>query len=1071
MHFPLERTATFFRKSEFRFVQCQVAGLRLSGLRHAQFRSLATLLVTATLCGIAFSADATEPIKFNRDVRPILAKHCFACHGTDQNKREAELRLDTLAGATADLGGYQALVPGNADESELWKRVVATDDSQMPPAEFHAQLTENDRATLRDWIKSGAPYEAHWAFQPPVKPNPPNVADITNPIDAFVRQKLAEQNLEPATEADRATLIRRLSLDLNGLPPSVAEIDAFLADDSENAYEDLVDRLQARVTYGEHMARYWLDLARYADTHGLHLDNERSMWPFRDWVVRAINDNLPFDEFTRWQLAGDLLPSPTVDQLIASGFNRCNVSTSEGGSINDEWIYRYAVDRTATTAEVWMGLTAGCAVCHDHKFDPLSTREFYSLYAFFHSAADPAMDGNIAETPPIMKLIPEDDKTRVAELRSKIAAVDDRVDSTLTHFEYVDPATTEPPLTEKEITSIWFDDFFPAKANLGASGGPELKLVDKDSGPVFSGNLAVLRSADAVVGQDFFTSGGNFVVPDDGEFFVHCYLDPENPPEAVMVQFHTKSWKNRAVWGDAEKIPYGAADTTERVAMGALPRTGEWVKLKFSAAKIGLTGGTVVTGFAFTQFAGTVSWDLLGISAVLNPAENPRYSWRAWLNRDFAKLRSDLTPAMRREFQGRTPETWNEAETKRIFDYWVRNFSADAKELIKGMKSEKAPLEKEIAEIEKRAPATMIMAELKKPRDSFVMLRGAYDQPGESVSPNVPAFLPPLRDGTANEGDRPNRLHLANWLLDRRHPLTARVTVNRVWQQFFGTGLVETSEDFGTQGQLPTHPELLDWLAVQFIDDGWDMKRLIKRIVTSKTYRQSSRHSPELLLIDPANRLLATGPRMRLDAEVLRDQALQLGGLLVPTVGGPGVKPYQPDNIWEPVGFGNSNTRNYKQDTGDSLYRRSIYTFLKRTAPPPFLASFDAPNREQSCSRRQSSNTPMQALQLLNDVQHIEAARGLAERIIRHGGNQLPDRVTWGWRVVTGRMPTDSETDIATQLLDSSVKRFAQDLEAAKALINYGDSDPSKDIEPAELAAHTLFANLLLNLDETVSKN
>lgn len=1035
--------------------------------------SYRTLLYCLLLSGQAFqyaSAESREKLSFNRDIRPILSDHCFACHGFDEDTREADLRLDVADGPLTDLGGHQAIVPGVPADSELWKRVSAdSEDRIMPPPDFGKPLSSEQQAMLYQWIQQGADYEQHWSFVTPEMPVIPEVESASNPIDAFLQHKLSEEGLRPAPEAEKVTLIRRLTLDLTGLPPTPAEVDAFLADHSDDAYARLVDELQSRVTYGEHMARYWLDLARYADTHGLHLDNERSIWPYRDWVVRAINDNVAFDDFTRWQLAGDLLPEPTRDQLIASGFNRCNVTTSEGGSINDEWVFRYAVDRTSTTVEVWMGLTAGCAVCHDHKFDPLSTKEYYSLYAFFHSAADPAMDGNKSDTPPILRLVDPSDAGRVEEVRKQIAAMEDEINHRLDHFEYQDPAQADPPVSSSTLEEIWFEDTFPEGANLGAQGGPELKRVNRGEGPVFSGDSALSRTADGVVAQDYFSQGGNFKVPSQGKLFAYCFLDPQNPPEAIMLQFHTDGWKNRAVWGNPEKIPFGQAGTTEKVHLGDIPEAGQWVRLEVDADKLGLTAGTVVTGFAFTQFGGTVTWDHLGVSSSINPSEDATWSWTVWTQQDYGQLRQSLPDDLKRLLQGRSPDKWNDEETQRVKKFWLRNIYAGVSPEIVQRKSDKSRLEKEIADIEQAAPITFVMADLEKPRESFVMLRGAYDRPGAQVSRDVPKFLPPL--SAPQNGNGYTRLDLANWLLDRRHPLTARVTVNRFWQQFFGTGLVETSGDFGSQGQPPSHPDLLDWLAVQFIEDGWDMKRLVKRIVTSHAYRQSSVVTADLLAKDPDNRLLARAPRLRLDAEVLRDQALFVSGLMVPTIGGPGVRPYQPPNIWEPVGFGNSNTRYYQQDRGDALYRRSLYTFLKRTAPPPFMSTFDAPNREQSCAQRQRSNTPLQALQLMNDIQHIEAARGLATRMIHEGGKTAQQRIRWVWRVATSRYPDADEARIAHQTLKLHRERFQSDPASAEQLIAYGESSADPSIPPTQLAAYTLLANLLLNLDETLNKN
>lgn len=1013
------------------------------------------------------AADRAGQTSFSRDVRPILSEHCFACHGFDESSREADLRLDIAEAATEDRGGMQAISPGKPQESEVWRRITAADpDEVMPPPSFDKSLSDEQKEILQRWIEEGAEYESHWSFVAPVKPSVPDVPGAENSIDAFLQARLQAEGLTPAAEASKETLIRRVTLDLTGLPPTLDEVDEFLADTSRDAYERLIDRLQSRPSYGEHMGRYWLDLARYADTHGLHLDNERSMWPYRDWVVRAINQNVPFDEFTRWQLAGDLLADPTEDQLIASGFNRCNVTTSEGGSIQEEWIYRYAVDRTTTMAEVWMGLTAGCAVCHDHKFDPLTTKEYYSTYAFFHSAADPAMDGNIADTPPVLKLIPDEDKARTALLDREIAAIDERIDTALANFNYTDPATLEEPPPLLTTEEIWFEDAFPSAAQ---PQGGSLTLVKKPEGEVFSGAAALQRKATNEVAQNYFAGGAEFVVPPNGRFFVHCYLDPHDPPVAIMVQFHTDAWNNRAVWGAEEKIPFGRANTNEKVVMGPLPRTGEWVKLEFDAARIGLAAGAKVSGYAFTQFAGTVTWDRLGIVSRANPATDPAWSWQVWSRQPERERRKVLPDDLRRQLQGRNADRWTVAETQRLRRFWLRHIYAGARELVEPLEAEKTPLEKEKSEIEKAAPVTLVMADLPKPRDSFVMKRGAYDRPGDKVTRNVPSFLPALPDKP--EGVDYDRLDLADWLVSDQHPLTARVTVNRFWQQFFGTGLVKTSEDFGTQGELPSHPELLDWLAMQFQEDGWDMKRLVRRIVTSHAYRQSSQATPELVQRDPENRLLARGPRFRLDAEVLRDQALFVSGLLVPAIGGEGVKPYQPPNIWEPVGFGRSNTRYYQQDSGAALYRRSLYTFLKRTAPPPFMASFDAPNREQSCARRGRSNTPMQALQLMNDVQHIEAARNFAERIVKEGGSSDDNRIVWAWRTVTARRPDSEERAILCDALQQHRQRYAADQNAAAELVAYGESEADPELDKAELAAWTLVANLILNLDESVSKN
>tara|TARA_R110002049_G_scaffold27321_3_gene94443 strand:+ start:90879 stop:94067 length:3189 start_codon:yes stop_codon:yes gene_type:complete len=1049
--------------------------------------SLGVLLVASVSQGSANDGHGEDDgrgesdISFSQDVRPILSDHCFACHGPDAETREADLRLDSLESATEN----GAIVAGDVDASELFARITSDDgDLVMPPPEFDKPLSVSQQATLRRWIESGAPYETHWAFAAPVRPSVPAVPSLAgkgtaHPLDAFLQQKISEAGLTPSPPADKRTLIRRATLDLTGLPPTPDEIDAFLDDTSSNAYEKLMDRLFSRATYGEHMARYWLDLARYADTHGLHLDNERSMWPYRDWVVRAFNQNLAFDEFTRWQLAGDLLEDSSREQQIASGFNRCNVTTSEGGSINEEWVFRYAVDRTTTTAEVWMGLTAGCAVCHDHKFDPISAHEYYSLYSFFHSAADPAMDGNKIDTPPIVKLYSDEQESKVQELNRRLAAVNKRIQSRLDAFVYKDPAEQNPAPEPDLIDTIWFEDAFPQGAKTKNLGGP-LTLVSKQESAdkqgagnrpdaVFSGEKALRRKAEQLE-QDFYNSGAKpFVVPSGGKIFAYCYLDPDDLPDAIMVQIHTDTWEHRAVWGQQAKIPFGKIATDSKRRIGDLPDPGQWVRLEFTPRQVGLKANDKVTGFAFTQFGGTVTWDHLGVRQTLDKAKDATWSWKRWKGSFGGKNVPSFPDHLRSIVRAKQPDKWTQSEREEIFDQWLRNVYGGTKPLLGQLAIDQDKIETQIAELEKTVPVTFVMADLPEPRESFVMVRGQYDNPGEQVTRDVPSFLPPLN--RPSDGRMPNRLDLANWLVSGEHPLTARVTVNRFWQQLFGTGLVRTSGDFGSQGDPPSHPELLDYLAVEFVDSGWDVQRLLRLMMTSHAYRQSSVVTKQHLDRDPSNRLLARAPRLRLDAEVLRDQTLFISGLLVQTIGGEPVKPYQPPNIWEPVGFGRSNTRYYDQDHGDALYRRSLYTFLKRTAPPPFMSTFDAPNREQSCSARQRSNTPMQALQLMNDIQHVEAARHFAARIIREGGASPAKRVRWAWTWATGRPPRSAERDVAIDMLRMFQDRYRQDDESAKALTSYGESDTDDAIEPDQLAAYTMLANLLLNLDETVTKN
>jgi hypothetical protein len=848
-------------------------------------------LLAAVLAASALPVSA-ETRSFNQDIRPILSDKCFACHGIDAAHRKGELRLDTQEGAFGKAeSGAVAIKPGDPKGSELWVRINATDDDEiMPPPKSHKTISPAEKERIHEWIEQGAKYQKHWSFETPVKVALPATTG-RNAVDAFIFDRLKREGLAPLPEADKTTLIRRVSFALKGLPPSVAEVDAFLADASPDAYEKLVDRLLASPQFGEEMARHWLDVARYGDTHGMHLDNERSMWLFRDWVVGAFNKNMPFSQFTIEQLAGDLLPNPTDDQLIATGFNRNNVTTGEGGALDAEFIFRYAVDRTSTTAQTWMGMTAGCAVCHDHKFDPLSQKEFYQLYAFFHSSADPAMDGNALLVSPTMKVIAPEQKKTLAEKEAQRTAAAKRLEDAMKSLDYVDPATL-----------------------------------------------------------------GDVVEPDS--------------------------------------------------------------------------------------------------------------SLSQWISKHEGKDTKDL-PADVNKILKRKPDAKRSAEQEKvILDHFLANVNPKTKAVIGPLKADVAKLEKEVAEFDKALPASFIMRDLDKPRDSFVMMRGAYDKPGDKVGRDVPAAFPPLPNK-----EKPTRLDLAKWLVADNHPLTARVTVNRFWQQFFGVGLVKTSGDFGSQGQPPSHPELLDWLAVDFRENGWNMKKIVRLLVTSATFRQSSDAPAALWKRDPENRLVARGPRLRLDAEVVRDNALAVSGLLDLTMGGRGVRPYQPPNIWEPVAYIRSNTANYKADTGNALYRRSLYTFLKRTAPPPFMANFDAPSREQSCAMRERSNTPLQALQLMNDVQHIEAARVFAGKIITQGGATPAERIAFAYRTALARKPSPEEIEIVSAAYKQHLAAYEQTPAEAAKFIRQGESAPQAGIPEPEFAAWTLIANLVLNLDETINRN
>jgi hypothetical protein len=1038
------------------------------------------LIVTLTLLAAvsAFVAPAARAgVEFNRDVRPILSDNCFYCHGIDPKHRKAGLRLDMGDSALAERDGVHAIVPGQPDKSDAWSRINTSDpDSAMPPPKSHKTLTAAQKQVILQWIKEGAKFEQPWAYSPIRKgPVPQTKFPTRNVIDAFLFSHLEQEGLKPSAEADRPTLIRRAAFALTGLPPAEAEVDAFLADASPDAYEHVVDRYMARPQFGEEMARYWLDVARYGDTHGLHLDNERQMWAYRDYVIKSFNDNKPFDQFTVEQLAGDLLPSaadphPTLEQLTATGFDRCNVTTSEGGSINAEYLYRYAVDRTSTLTTAWMGLTGGCAVCHDHKFDPISTKEFYSLYSFFYSAADPAMDGNALLPGPTVKLNTPQTDAKLAGLDEKIAAKEKEIEAAARNVAYSDPALSAQAAPLEERETVWVDDDVPAGATLKSGPGqPTQWITGADGVEVYSGKRALKRS-DNGLAQDYFEfPAGHLEIPADGRFFAYVLLDPKDPPKAIMLQYNLGGWEHRAIWGDDKTIIWGTPGKADHAVVGALPDTGRWIRLEVPVEKVGLKAGDHIAGVAMTQFGGTVTWDKIGIVGGIGAATDPAHSMTAWWKSLAAKPGANVPPEIAKLLAAGPEKVKAPADLQRVRDYYLANVCAETRSQFASMNAELAAIRKSRNDVEKAIPSTYVFRDLPKPRDAFVQIRGQYDKKGEKVEPGTPAFLPPMHK--ANPIGRATRLDLANWLVSPEHPLTSRVIVNRYWQQLFGIGLVKTSNDFGSQGEPPTNPQLLDYLAADFKDGGWDVKRLIRLMVTSAAFRESSVATPDLLARDPDNRLLARGPRFRLDAEQIRDNALAVSGLLNLDMGGPGVRPYQPPNIWEPVAKVDSNTRVYKQDTGPALYRRSIYIFLKRTAPAPFLANFDAPSREQTCTRRERSDTPLQALQLMNDVQHIEAARVLAEHIMANAGAKPDDRITMAFRTVLARNPEPDELAILRDQFAGHLERYRADEADARKLISQGESKADPKLPPAELAAYTMIASTLLNLDETLNRN
>jgi Protein of unknown function (DUF1553)/Protein of unknown function (DUF1549)/Concanavalin A-like lectin/glucanases superfamily/Planctomycete cytochrome C len=1053
------------------------------------------MLFTLVGCidGISVSAlandrgDDTSHVRFNRDIRPILVDKCFACHGPDEDQRQADLRLDQAASAYADRDGRPAIQPHDPAGSELISRIETDDESlRMPPAESGHSLTSRERELLRQWILQGGEYESHWSFVTPEQPPPPEVQDShwpRNSIDRFVLNRLEREGLQPSPEANRTTLIRRLTLDLTGLPPTPAEVDAFVADPTPDASENLVDRLLDSPRYGERMALEWLDAARYADTHGYLFDTERSMWRWRDQVIESFNLNQPFDEFTVEQLAGDLLPDATLAQQIASGFNRNHIINNEAGATPEEYYVENIVDRINTTATVWMGLTMACGQCHDHKFDPISQREYYQLYAFFDNVPELGLDGFNANAKPLItapthkqrekldalnfqlaaaeklfaplegKLGPAREKWE-AEFVQPIEAVTDGLTVYVPCEEEQADETANELLAEFRDGSAKHDEGIFGNAvsldgqryvELGDVGDFDLSNPFSLSAWVYQTTVAGRRSIFSRMEPPTVGFRGYTLQLIDGApalFLVHEF--PEN-----LLQVQAKNAIEPHQWHHilASCDGSGKVDGVKLFVDGELQETGITIdKLteSFQTEKPLQVGN----GYPAAKFVGRID-EVRVYDRVLNPDEIqrlPGLSIHSLLAVDAKERTAEQTERIRNYYLGHAaPSEWR-----------------DPYEQVLKLREEKKQADRGL-------PTVMVMNERKEVSETKILVRGAYNSPGEPVSAATPAFLPPM-----NEDLPRNRLGLARWLTDSQHPLTARVTVNRFWQMYFGTGLVRTTEDFGLQGEWPSHPQLLDWLAIKFVRSGWDVKQLQRLIVTSATYRQSSRVSSALLEQDPDNRLLARGPRYRLKAEFIRDQALAVSGLLVERLGGPSVKPYQPSGLWKEVAFdvtGKALTAQvYEPDTGDALYRRSMYTFWKRTSPPPTMLIFDAPDRERCVVRRERTSTPLQALVLMNDPTHVEASRKLAERLMTESGPTPRDRITFGFRLVTSRFPEDSELVPLLNLLAEQLPRFAADSESAKQLLSVGESSRDESLSAFELAAYTVVAGVLLNLDETVTK-
>ncbi len=1030
-------------------------------------------LLSVLLAALPLLVFGDEPaVDFGRQIRPLLAEKCFSCHGLDEEKRESDLRMDTKDGLFAPVeSGGVAIVPGDLEKSVLYQRLVTDDeDERMPPADAEKQLTAGEIDLIKRWIAAGAAWQQHWSLVTPTRSELPKVSDSKwprNEIDHFVHAHLEKEGFKPSAEADKAKLIRRVTLDLTGLPPTPKEIDDFLADTSDKAYEQVVDRLLKSPRYGEHMGRYWLDAARYGDTHGLHLDNFRLMWPYRDWVIKAFNSNMPFDQFTIEQLAGDLLPEATLEQRIATGFNRCNVTTSEGGVIQEEYFVHYTVDRVATTSTVWMGISMGCVVCHEHKFDPFEMKDFYQLFAFFNSLDGPVMDGNRQDTAPVLKVATESQKAELASLDGRVAELQKIITSPMPDVDRAQAEWEKSLLATEDGEPKWIT-LSPDKFT--SNGGATLTKLEDDS--ILAAGENPAKEVYEVVAQ--VEANGLTAIRLEG--LLHPSLTNggagrSGNSNVVLTEFEAEF----AAEADQEK----------------------WQRIKFVRAwadheqsngdfKIGnAIDGKPQTGWA------TAGYEKKENRTAIFVAEKPfgeggdtRLKIRLrhesiYAQHQFGRIRLSVTdatnipqtgagsaPSEIAKLLGIEPAKRNAQQKEKVRDHFRNVVSTDP--TLKKARDELAAARKRKTDLEKSFPTTLVWKELAQPKPAFILTRGAYDKKGEPVTRNTPAALPPL--GPLKEGEIPTRLHLARWLVAPEHPLTSRVTVNRFWQQYFGVGIVETTEDFGSQGSQPSHPQLLDWLAVDFRESGWDVKRLQKLIVMSATYRQSSRISPQIAAKDPNNRLLSHGPRFRMDAEMIRDNALATSGLLIDKIGGPSVKPYQPDGIWFAVGYTDSNTARFKRDNGEALYRRSMYTFWKRTAPPPAMSTLDAPSRETCTVRRSRTNTPLAALALMNDEQFVEASRGFAQRIMIEGGKTDEERAAFAFRVATSRMPSDAELAVLIDVYKTCLKKFEMDTERATKLISVGESKPNETLDASQLAAWTMVANMILNLDETITK-
>lgn len=1031
--------------------------------------------------GVAIKKVPKE-VDFNLHVRPILSDRCFACHGPDNNKREAGLRLDTEEGAFGALKESKghAFVAGKPDESAALMRMTSTDpDEVMPPPESNLQMTDYEIGVIKKWLEQGAKWKKHWAFIPPERPELPEVEEtdwVQNPIDHFVLAQLEENGLDPAEKATKEKLLRRVTFDLTGLPPTVDELDAFLKDDSPQAYEKVVDRLLASQHFGERMAPMWLDLSRYADSHGYQDDRPRTMWPWRDWVIEAFNKNLPYDEFVTWQVAGDLLPDATYEQKLATGFNRNHAITQEGGVIEEEYLTEYAADRTNTFSTAFLGLTVECARCHDHKYDPISQKEYYQLFGFFNNVPETGKISYLDEAPdPAIRV--ED-----AELEAKKAYVDSTILALEGKLEQIQKqpkpefqtwlASNEAEADTESEQQAYFKldvmeagqfrgDYsdFPGLLNVALPKKIELpKHVEGKFGKALEFNGANFLTLGDVADFDYhhhFSMGAwirhsnaheyraGILSRRNGEIARQGYdltLTQDNKLSLRLIHLNGKEYLDVQT---RTSIPAGqwahVFATYDGSAKGAgvkLYVNGKMQPVRIEQDNLGrqsiLTGNDLLVGNWYSRNVATDTYGFTGgrIDEV----------------RVYART---LTPL---EIQ-QVAETKAEQGQQTLYAHYLQRQDPEYQRITSRLDS--------LRRLDVSIPHVMIMEEREEQKPAYLLARGAYDAPTEQVERATPEAVLPFDENKYPQ----NRLGLAQWLTDEEHPLTARVAVNRFWQLYFGKGIVRTPEDFGNQGDLPTHPKLLDWLAVEFRESGWDVKVLQKLIVMSATYQQSANITKEKKQRDSDNLLLARGPNVRLTAEMFRDKALAVSGLLYDSLGGKWVKPYQPAGIWKAMA-NQIGENKYRTSEGPGLYRRSLYTYWKRTIPPPTMVMFDAPERTLCVAKRQSTSTPLQSLALLNDPQFVEAARKLAERMLEEGGNSVEDQIAFGFRAVTSREPTARELELLTRLYQDKISDYQKAQEEADGLMRVGEATHNPQLDKIQVAAMAVVANTLFNLDE-----